>query len=465
MKTYATSKPTFHAAVSVELLSWVGLLLIVLLANLRMLGFPAAVLAGFVFVAVACIVFSKWIAGSSNVKDMRNFIYIAVLFWVLLDPLQSREGIEDFKNSVAAEAILYVVVFLTTVSLGYCLAPSRKVARVFARISEPSNVSQIVGVVILLYLLGTTPILYYSDWSVDTFLRILLAGYNWDIDPGWRRGALGSESDYLFTICFLILNVTPFLALWALRRIPINPLQKVAFVWIIVSVFLFHFFAGGRRYFAFLVLASMLYLYDSAPKHRRVIWAAYLALALIILLVLMQVQVQFRAAGFADIDVAALETHIGAFQRDNIFYWMLTAVSVMPEQYSFTREIPFVDFLIHPIPRFLWPGKPISEGFPFQRWEDASLTISVIGEFFIAQGLIGVIIAGLAYGWGARNWDELIRIAPDGSIRSLIYYMGGVLFFVVGIRSLSDIVTQWYSVGFVVLLTYLLGKLEHVQRA
>ena len=29
----------------------------------------------------------------------------------------------------------------------------------------------------------------------------------------------------------------------------------------------------------------------------------------------------------------------------------------------------------------------------------------------------------------------------------LVYWMGGVLFFLVGIRNFGEIVTQWYSVG------------------
>src|SRR5438552_5696765 len=123
---------------------------------------------------------------------MRNFIYVAVLFWVLLDPLQLREGIENFRHSVVAETLLYVAVFLATVSLGYQFPPSRKLANTFARISEPQNGAQAFRAAIVAYLIGAAPILYYSGGSLDNFLQTLLAGYDWDVDPGWRRGALGT---------------------------------------------------------------------------------------------------------------------------------------------------------------------------------------------------------------------------------------------------------------------------------
>jgi len=467
MKIHSKPRPHLRTAAFMDLLFWSGVLAIVFLAYMGVVEFSTPILTAFFFLAFGGIIILKWLAGNPIGKDMRNYIYLGVLFWVLLDPLQLREGIDEFSDSVVAKTLLYVAIFLAMVSVGYQLPPSGKFANAFARISEPQNSARILRATILLYLIGLVPILYYSGGSPSTFVRTLLSGYNWEVDAGWRRGALGSGLDYLFTIFFLILNATPFLALWVLKRVSLKPLQKAVIVWIILSVPLFYFFSGSRRLFAFLVVGLVLYLYNAMPRNKRKIWGVFFALVPFLLLLAMQVQVEYRVAGFYDVDLSTVETRFAHLHRDNIFYWMLTAVEVMPDQYPFTREMPFSELLIHPIPRFLWPGKPICEGFPFLNWEDygATLTISVIGQFYIAQGLLGVIIVGLAFGWAARNWDQLIRMATDGSILSLIYYMGGVLFFLVGIRNFGEIVTQWYSVGFVILMAWYLGRFSRARRA
>lgn len=450
----------------VELPFWGGLLVVVFLANIGLLEFSTPTLTAFFFVAAGGIVLSKWFLGTQNLKDMRNFIYGGVLFWVLLDPLQLREGIDEFRYEVVTKALFCVAIFLATASLGYLFPPLRNLDSRFSRISEPRSGTQVFVATVLLYLIGVVPVLYYSGGSLNTFLHVLLSGYNWEVDPGWRRGALGSDLDYLFTIFFLILAVSPFLAVWALKKTAQNILQKAALVWIILSVPTFYFFSGSRRLFAFFVLGVLLYLYNAIRIRKRWRWRVLFAVAPILLLLAMQVQVEYRAAGFEEVDLATVETRLDSLHRDNIFHWLLTATDVMPDKYEFTGDIPFVDLFLHPIPRFLWPGKPVNSGFPFITWEDvgASLTISVMGEFFVAQGLLGVIIAGLAYGFAARNWDQIIQTAPDGSVRILIYYMGGVLFFVVGIRSFQEIVAQWYSVGFLVLVVYFLGRSKNRAR-
>jgi len=444
----------------IELLCWGIVLGFATLATLRIMEFSTPFLTAFFFVAFGTIILVKWASGSPLLRDMRNFIYIGVLFWILLDPLQMREGIEEFTNQVIAETLLYVALFLIMVTLGYRLFPSRRLANFFERIGDPTGSRNTYFSLVFLYAIGIIPILYYSEGSLTTFLDTLLAGYNWDSAPGWRRGALGSAADYVFTVCFLTYNVTPFLAMWLMRKAPLHPLAKVFPLLVILSVPIFYFFSGSRRLFAFIVLGLMFYFYTSLPSSRRTRWRILLLLIPFVLLFAMQFQVKFRVSGFYDAEISVLDLDVTEFHRDNMFFWFLTAVDTMPNLYPFTGEIMYSDLLLHPIPRFLWPEKPISFGFPFVDFEKAgaTLTVSVIGQLYVAQGPLGVILLGLLFGWAARNWDQVIRNTPDGSIRSLIYYTGGVLFFVIGIRNFGEIVTQWYTIGILVLLAYLVGR-------
>jgi len=139
------------------------------------------------------------------------------------------------------------------------------------------------------------------------------------------------------------------------------------------------FFSGERRVLALIVLGPALYLYLSLTKQGKKKWRlAFLAGALG-LFWLMQAQVQFRSEGFYDFDAGVVETNPVEMHRDNNFYWFTTAVDTMPDKYNFTGEWIFSQVFVHPVPRFLWPGKPYTVGLPFVRWEDigASLSISV----------------------------------------------------------------------------------------
>ncbi|TET73476.1 MAG: oligosaccharide repeat unit polymerase [Candidatus Aminicenantes bacterium] len=449
----------------VEFLLFCGVLLLLLLGYKGVFKLPVQALTGVIFAAVGASLFFQHISGLPVLWNKRNFILLGVLFWVLLDPLQMREGIDEFSYDVIVETLLYVVIFMAMVSLGYFFPPYRKLERAFSRIQEPRSGRQVFSLIIIVYLIGIAPMLYYSRGSLYLFGEIFFAGYNWNADLGWRRGALGTGRDYFITILQYFLFGGAFLAVWALRRISLWQWQRIILFLIVVSVLATIYFCGSRRIFAFVVIGLLLYLYTAISHKKRRRWRFVFLLAPIMLLLLMQIQMQFRAIGFYDIDISdirAIEKRLNYLHRDNNFYWLATAVNVMPEQYSFTREWPFLNFFIHPVPRFIWPGKPVSEGFPFISWreEGSSLSISVIGEFYIAQGLLGVIIAGLVFGWAARNWDQLARIALKGNIYSLIYFMGGVLFFILGVRGISDIYTQWYSVWFVIGLLYFLGRKE-----
>ena len=178
----------------------------------------------------------------------------------------------------------------------------------------------------------------------------------------------------------------------------------------------------------------------------------------------MQAQVQFRSAGFYEFDAAKVESNLLEMHRDNNFYWFSMAVDTMPSTYEYTHEWIFLQIFTHPIPRFLWPEKPYSTGFPFVQWEDvgASLSISVIGELYVSQGIFGIILGGLIYGWLARHWDSLRQFIRKGSATGLIYSLGLTLL-LIGVRSFGDIVLNWYILALLIIVLRYLGLRRQVR--
>jgi hypothetical protein len=226
----------------------------------------------------------------------------------------------------------------------------------------------------------------------------------------------------------------------------------------VLSLFLITFFAGARREFALIIIGPSLYAYFATAKETRRKWVLPFLALILVLFWMMQAQVQFRAGGFYDFDPTVVQTNPLEMHRDNNFYWFTTAVDTMPSMYEFTKEWVFLQVFTHPIPRFLWPGKPYSAGFPFVQWEEigASLSISIVGELYVSQGLLGIILGGALYGWIARNWDQLQAYLSGNHGVSLVYAFGLTLL-LIGVRSFGDLVLHWYVLAIVVLALRFFG--------
>jgi hypothetical protein len=84
---------------------------------------------------------------------------------------------------------------------------------------------------------------------------------------------------------------------------------------------------------------------------------------------------------------------------------LLVAVKLVPDAHPFFHESTIVQFLVGPIPRALWPGKPASEivrYFTLQRWGTdifvgaGNVLPGLIGQGYMSWGVLGVAGCGVA---------------------------------------------------------------------
>ena len=416
------------------------------------------------FLLVLLGILWEWLLTKRTPVNARNIVLLGVLFWLLLDPLLMREGTEEFSPDLVLTALLYAAIFIALVCIGYLAPPVSGVKRFFSGMTGQANDDRVFWFTLVIYLLGMIPLIYVSSGSVSELWRLLLAGYSPDVDVGWRRGMLGDQQDFFKGVARLLQLTIPFLGAYLLRQ-PLSTWKKLLTLLMMLSLFLVIFFSGERRVFALIVLGPLLYAYFSLAKQtRKKLTPGFLALALL-LFWLMQAQVQFRSGGFYNFDANAVETNLLEMHRDNNFYWFATAVDTMPNTYGFTNDWVFPQVFIHPIPRFLWPGKPYTVGLPFVQWEDigASLSISIVGELYVGQGLLGIVFGGFIYGWLAKNWDQLQDTAGRTHAVSLVYCLGLTLL-LLGVRSFGDLVVNWYVLLLVTLALRYFGLRRRSKR-
>jgi len=440
----------------VEIAGWLFLFAlsggVYLIAAANNTWFWVPIFAGSLFLVVTLGVLWDSIILRRSILNARTVIFFGVLYWLLLDPLLLRSGLDDFAPPVVLQALLYAGIFLVSVWVGYFFTrPLRPVTRFFSRIPNETNDDVIFLVAVIVYLVGVLPFITATN-SISELWRLMLAGYSPEVDVAWRRGMLGDRQDFLRSVAHLLQLTIPFLGTYLITR-RLSFWKKVIIAMMILSLLLVVFFSGERRILALIVLGPLGYKFLATPRKSLRKWLPAFVLLLVALFWVMQAQVQFRSGGFYQFDPTKVESNLLEMHRDNNFYWFAMAVDTMPSTYEYTREWVFLQLFTHPIPRFLWPEKPYSMGFPFVQWEDigASLSISVVGELYIGQGLFGIVVGGLIYGFMAKQWDSLRQFIRRDSATGLIYSLGLTLL-LIGVRSFGDIVLNWYIMAIVIVV-------------
>ena len=77
-----------------------------------------------------------------NILNAKSVVLFGVVYWILLDPLTLREGIEKFDPRVILEAFLMILLFCITVYIGYLIRWPRYFVRIFHRLDYGDNLDR-----------------------------------------------------------------------------------------------------------------------------------------------------------------------------------------------------------------------------------------------------------------------------------------------------------------------------------
>ena len=105
---------------------------------------------------------------------------------------------------------------------------------------------------------------------------------------------------------------------------------------------------------------------------------------------------------------------------------------VFPDRFPYLGlEIP-LNGLIRPIPRAIWPGKPAGLSYGIEDAlgaEGLTLSATYVGEFYMAGGLVAVVIASLMFGAAGAAWNRM-GLNLRSNIRLILFASG---FFAAGL--------------------------------
>jgi oligosaccharide repeat unit polymerase len=262
-----------------------------------------------------------------------------------------------------------------------------------------------------------------------------------EIKP-WSVGAhVVSESGPITVIGRSTLASFGALALWLwLQRKKFNLHRSYSTLLIMGAAVgaLITFFDSGTRTWTLMILGAPLItvVLDRLRQKQQVKSIAIGLMLVVFAVMLTQIQLYYRLGG----DLKGMDSSDFVSLEDSDFFTETAiAVDLVPGQFEYIQQFEPLLFIANPIPRFLWQNKPFSKtvrifsmgrsGFDEYMVTGVSRMPSIVGQHYLSWGMIGVLIAGMVWGWAFGLFERLQRSSSASSLHAFFAALGLVWLF------------------------------------
>lgn len=402
---------------------------------------------------VLAVPLAKALINPLSVMRTEHLFCFGLIYWLLLDLLQGAYALDAVPREALEGAFLALGVCGASMwvgSLGRGLPMPAPVLRAAA--TELSTRTWFVlGCVC--FALGMLYYWYRSDFDAARMIAAL-GGSRWSMP--WARGKLGDWDAFVEHLCYFGYLLPPIAVILARKRgwISLQTLLIVAAA-IVVAMFLAQ--GGGRRVIGVAGGAALL-TWVLLRQRLRITEIVVLGMGVGLLLAMMQVVLTYRTVGLSEaFKETPTRTRYSQKRYDHIhvddnILRLAQAIDLVPSSHPYVYEKQLFFILARPVPRALWPEKPVDPGFDLAKLTHntgTSLSMSFIGECYVSYGLVAVIIGGLLYGALARTAAQFVSCNTDTG--RVMYALAGMALFA-GIRSLQDLILMSYTILCIVVL-------------
>lgn len=387
------------------------------------------------------------------------------------------------------EALFWAATFQFFVNLIYVVLWRPLTAfsiRRFAFLAKINLSATFYGIAaILAFTVPLLAFLYYYE-SFDILWTALTAGRSTGGSGGGLlvQDSTGNSSSFMLPFNWLW-QLTPLFGAITLTsaRNKLRPLPILAMASGMVVIFVF--FLGGSRSTMMFVAAPVLFFLFYYNWDKGIKFWTIAGLLLFFIIGVMEMQVRFRGnllEVLADPAKAAHDRGLASAttfdpsesHRDNNMYLFCLMVQGYPDRYHYEGFNDFFAVLVNPIPRAIWPGKPILNGatdlshqFSFVLdgplfMGTTSLTYSIVGEAYQAGGMWGVFVYAVAYALFMLGLDGMVYYAGQRQVLSVGVLGIGVFLSFWGYRAFFALIGFTYPLILLLGLLFILKKLRIV---
>lgn len=399
-----------------------------------------------------------------------SLLSLAPIYWLLLDLLQGVYSLDQITADEVRLAFTGIGLFVGLVWVGAIRRPWRIPSGLIRSVSREFSLNTYFALALACFFIGMLNFAVACDFNVFAMVHYL--GQERWAAP-WSRGQLGGWDaflDHLQYFGYLLPILTVVIARRAGLRNP-RPLVCIAMS-IVMTLFLAQ--SGSRRVIG--VVAGMaLVLWVLDQRQLRIKHLFTTMFAIVALLLVLQVMLEYRNVGLgalvgntdAPLNSRREKTQLLEVQHlrvDDNFYRLCQIIQLIPQSHGYIYHKYLVYVMVRPVPRVLWPEKPVDPGFDLPSAlgvEGVSYSYSVIGELYMSLGLLGIALGGWFYGRVAAMASGLLeRSTTQGA---LVIYSIVVMALFSGMRSVLELILVSYVVLAWVGISQLFIKLRHAR--
>lgn len=187
------------------------------------------------------------------------------------------------------------------------------------------------------------------------------------------------------------------------------------------------FLSGSRINLLFVLIPAAIVLLRrmQRPSRREMLVVAGMGLAVLVAVTL---QLAARSTGWSDLGSLNWPNPATSLMLGQ-FTGLVFALHLVPSLHGFFQEPATPYFILHWIPRGLWPGKPIMESWTY--YNDAyvqgqvfNVTPSIIGQYWINWGVWGIIAIALWIGLLSSLLDRAVAVVDARRQVALLTVLG-----------------------------------------
>jgi len=350
----------------------------------------------------------------------------------------------QFDQDLIHQALFYVSIFQLFLLVGYSVRPrlERPLRLLTVRVDSLSFDRTVIG--FLLVMCSIAPLLLYYDFDIGTIISVLLAGRSGtDLEspePGLAQhlalfGIYGAALFFVYA-----LKAATWRRLWWLALAVIAALPFVL--------------SGTRHIWLYISLPSVLIVlrgFKGALDSKRV---GALATVVLVVLVVAQAQFVYRTAGWTSFSEVPAE-QLSQINTNGQLTALLFAEYLVPNQHAYFMEVAEPYFLIHWVPRQLWPNKPIMESWAYYnesyvQGANFNVTPSIIGQFHLNWGWPGVMFIGAWLGFLTLVVDRMLVMLDSDRQRAMFVVVGMFYAFIISsFRIYSPVYFSYFLFGLI----------------
>lgn len=387
-----------------------------------------------------------------TILRVEHLLIISPVYWLLLDLLQGAYPMSGVSTPGIEGAFIAIGIFTVGVWVATLTRPLR-LPQAIVRAASYSVKPKILYLLILVFFaLGLFRFAYPANFDPAVMFNFLVES-RWAAP--WTRSALGgwdSFLDHMSYFGYLLPILTVLLAHHS------KVFNSRVIISTILSLVMTAFLAqgGGRRIIGVVWGAAIIcWVLQQERINLKKLFVSSISVA--VLLIFMQLMLEYRNTGFQAITDEEKHIEYSYLHVDDNFLRLSQIIERVPEYHPYTYEKQILYYAVRPIPRIIWPDKPVDPGFdlsPLLGLEGVSLSSSAIGEFYLSWGWITVLLGGFFYGKLANSISTLL-VDIKGTSAVLVYSLA-TMALIAGMRSIIEIILMSYTLVAWIVITRIL---------